>query len=78
MTHLRKNWSVESYFAEMEAGKAPLTIVETTGYLLPHIKRWVKEAGYPVTKAGHAAWWAAEMEKMDAKLEARMAAKKAG
>ena len=67
MTHLRKNWTVEAYFAEIDAGKSPLDIVKETGYLLPHIKRWIKEAGYPVTKAGHDAWWAEQMRKVEAR-----------
>ena len=77
MTHLRKNWTVEGYFAEMEAGRGPLDIVKETGYLLPHIKRWVKEAGYPVTKAGYEMYWAEQMRKADARAAARMAEKKA-
>ena len=57
MTHLRKNWTVEAYFAEMGTNKGPLDIVKETGYLLPHIKKWLKRDGYPATKAGHAAWF---------------------
>ena len=76
MTHLRKNWTVEGYFSEMEAGKGPLDIVNETGYLLPHIKRWVKEAGYPVTKAGYEMYWAEQMRKAEARAAARMVAKK--
>ena len=57
MTHLRKKWTVEDYFWEMEAGKAPLDIVKETGYLLPHIKRWLKRDGYPTTPAGRDAWF---------------------
>ena len=71
MTHLRKNWTVEAYFAAMEAGEGPLTIVKQTGYLLPHIKRWLKEAGHPATRAGYAAWKEerrARYAKMDAEL----------
>jgi hypothetical protein len=52
-TFLIKNFNVEDYFAQYDAGVAPLKIVEAKGYLLPHIKRWLKEAGYPVTKAGY-------------------------
>ena len=69
MTHLRKNWVVEDCFAKMEE-KSPLDIVKETGYLLPHIKRWIKEAGYPVTKAGHDAWWAEQMRKVEARSAA--------
>ncbi len=57
MTHLRKNWTVEDYFAELGAGEAPLDIVKETGYLLPHIKKWLKNDGYPTTKAGYDAWF---------------------
>jgi hypothetical protein len=49
---LIKNFTVEEYFAQLDAGVAPLKIVEEKGYLLPHIKTWLKRDGYPVTKAG--------------------------
>lgn len=49
---LIKNFTVEEYFEQLDAGVAPLRIVEEKGYLLPHIKAWLKKAGYPVTKAG--------------------------
>ena len=51
-TFLRKNFTVEEYFAEMDKGTGPLTILEAKGYLLPHIKKELKREGYPVTKAG--------------------------
>ena len=56
MTHLRKKWTVEDYFAEEEAGLAPLEIVEKTGYMQPHIKKWLKQGGYPVTLEGRKQW----------------------
>ena len=52
MTHLRKNWTVENYFAEYDSGTGPLKIVEKTGYLLPHIKRELKRRGFPLSKVG--------------------------
>lgn len=52
MTFLRKNFTVEEYFAKMDAGFTPLKIVEAKGYLLPHIKRWLKRDGYEVSQAG--------------------------
>ena len=61
MTHLRKNWTVEDYFTKME-DTAPLDIVKETGYLLPHIKKWLKQDGYPTTKAGYDAWSTARYE----------------
>ena len=65
-TCLRKNFTVEEYFGRLDAGESPLPIAESKGYLLPHVKRWIKKAGYPVTKAGHDAWWAEEKKKWDA------------
>jgi hypothetical protein len=67
MTHLRKNWTVEDYFAEMDAGKGPLDIAKSTGYLLPHIKKWLKNDGYPTTKAGYDAWFKVHMAKIVAR-----------
>ena len=56
MTHLRKNWTVEDFFAQREMGKDSMEIVKMTGYLMPHIKRWLKEDGFPQTMAGYEAW----------------------
>jgi len=67
MTCLRKNFTVEEYFGRIEAGESPLPIAESKGYILPHIKRWIKEAGYPVTPAGKAAWFADYMTKIEAR-----------
>ena len=44
-TCLRKNFTVEEYFARMDAG-------ESKGYFLPHIKKEMKAGGYPMTTAG--------------------------
>lgn len=52
ISFLIKNFTVEEYFSRLEAGEAPLTILESKGYLLPHIKKWLKEGNYPVTKEG--------------------------
>ena len=60
MTHLRKHWTLEKWLAAKEEGLAPLEIVKQTGYLLPHIKRWLKADGYPQTQAGYAQWRAAQ------------------
>ena len=67
-TCLRKNFTVEEYFARMDAGESPLPIAESKGYILPHIKKWIKQAGYPVTRAGYDAWWTAEMAKVEARV----------
>ena len=52
ITFLCKNFTVEEYFSRLAGGEAPLKIVESKGYLLPHIKKHLKERGYPVTVAG--------------------------
>jgi hypothetical protein len=52
MTFLRKNFTVKEYFGLLDGGMSPLDIVESKGYLLPHIKKWLKRGGYPVTPAG--------------------------
>lgn len=49
---LIRNFTVEEYFARLKAGEAPLTILESRGYLLPHIRKWLKRDGYAVTSAG--------------------------
>jgi hypothetical protein len=51
-THLRKHWTPEAYFTELDAGVSPLKIVEKTGYVLPHIKKRLKQRGYETTPAG--------------------------
>ena len=67
MTCLRKNFTVEEYFDRLDAGEGPLPIAESKGYILPHIKKLIKQSGYPVTRAGHDAWWTAEMAKYEAR-----------
>jgi hypothetical protein len=52
ITFLIKNFTVEEYFAMLDAGMAPLDIAKTKGYLLPHIKKWLKERGLPQTQDG--------------------------
>lgn len=49
---LIKNFTVEEYFSRLDAGEAPLKILEGKGYLLPHIKRWLKRDGYEVSVNG--------------------------
>ena len=52
ITFLCKNFTVEEYFSRLEAGEPPLQIVGSKGYLLPHIKRLLKQEGYPVSREG--------------------------
>jgi len=65
-TCLRKNFTVEEYFARLDAGEGPLPIAESKGYLLPHIKKWLKDAGYPATAAGYKAWSRASRQRITA------------
>ena len=74
MTHLRKNWTVEDYFAKEEEGLAPLEIVELTGYMQPHIKKWLKQAGYPVTIEGRKQWLRDQVTAWEARQEAKRGA----
>jgi hypothetical protein len=49
---LIKNFTVEEYFEMLETNKSPLGIAQTKGYVLPHIKKWLKDRGLPQTSAG--------------------------
>jgi len=53
MTLLRKKFTVEEYFARLDAGETPVDIAESKGYIMPHIKKWLKRDGYPTTPAGY-------------------------
>jgi hypothetical protein len=52
LTFLAKNFSVEEYFARLDGGESPLPILQSKGYMQPHIKKHLKSLGYPVTPAG--------------------------
>jgi len=52
LTFLVKNFTVEEYFGRLDAGESPLKILESKGYLLPHIKKLLKEIGYEVSVVG--------------------------
>ena len=57
MTCLRRNITVEDYFARRE-NESPLEIAESFGFILSHIKKWMKADGYPLTREGYEAWMA--------------------
>jgi len=67
-TFLIKNFTVEEYFGRITAGEAPLTILQSKGYILPHIKKWLKEGGYPVTQAGYAQFMKVQSAISDARM----------
>ena len=56
LAFLVKNFTVEEYFARLDAEETPLKILESKGYLLPHIVTWLKQRGYPVTVEGYKAF----------------------
>jgi hypothetical protein len=56
VTFLIKNFTVEEYLGRMAAGETPLAIMESKGFVLSHIKKWLKEAGYPQTQEGYRQW----------------------
>ncbi len=50
---LIKNFSVEEYFNALEVEKkSPLPILEAKGYVMAHIKKWLRDAGLPETQEG--------------------------
>jgi hypothetical protein len=51
-TFLIKNFTQEEYF-EARKTMSPLPILQAKGYIQPHIKKWLKEAGLPVTREGY-------------------------
>lgn len=61
VSFLIKNFSVEEYFGRLDKGEAPLEILETKGYVQPHVKKMLKAAGYPTTLAGREAYIAAQI-----------------
>jgi hypothetical protein len=56
ISFLVKNFSVEEYFTYRGLGFSPVEIAEHKGFILAHIKRWLKSGGYPLTREGYAQW----------------------
>lgn len=53
VTFLKKNFTVEEYLTRLNSGEYPLPILESKGYLQPHIKKWLRDAGLPETREGY-------------------------
>jgi len=49
---LIKNFSVEEYFALMNAKIGPLDILATKGYVSPMVRKMLKKHGYEATATG--------------------------
>jgi len=52
LTFLCKNFTVEEYFSQLDAGEAPLKILETKGYVSPNVRKILKQFGYEVSPEG--------------------------
>ena len=53
MTLLRKHFTVEEFFARKEAGESTMEIAESKGFVMTHIKKWLREGGYEVSPEGN-------------------------
>lgn len=58
---LVKHFTPAEYFAAYVPGSTdrahlPLGILESKGYVLPHVRKWLKADGFPPTLAGYEAW----------------------
>ena len=47
------NFTVEEYFERIINGEMPLDILKSKGYLLLHIRQWLKRDGFPQTLEGY-------------------------
>jgi hypothetical protein len=57
VTFMIKNFTVEEYFSGIADGYTPLKVMEARGYVLSHIKKWMKSDGWTdLTHAGYKAW----------------------
>jgi len=70
ITFMVKNFTVEEYFSRMENGEGPLTIMESKGFILSHIKKWLRDGGYPVTQEGYKQFMADDARKFKARCAA--------
>ena len=52
LTFLCKNFTVEEYFALLDAGEAPLKILESKGYVSPRVQKLLTGIGLSPTLKG--------------------------
>lgn len=64
ISFLVKHFTVEEYFNRLDNKEAPLTILQSKGYVQPHVKRMLKEAGYQPTVEGFDAYIKAQVNKV--------------
>ena len=81
ISFLCKHFTVEEYFARREAGEAPLKILESKGYLLPHVKKELIKHGLPLTIEGRDTYmrtiYGPALDRMCARVRAEKAAREA-
>ncbi len=53
---LINHFTVEEYFDRIANNEMPNDILKSKGYLLLHIRQWLKEYGYPQTVEGYENW----------------------
>tara|TARA_R110002020_G_C16092222_1_gene757985 strand:- start:24 stop:473 length:450 start_codon:yes stop_codon:yes gene_type:complete len=53
---LINNFTVEEYFDRITNNEMPNDILRSKGYLLLHIRQWLKRDGYPQNVEGYQAW----------------------
>lgn len=68
MAHFRsflvKNFTVEEYFSLADTGMAPLTILESKGYVSPNAAKVLKAYGFPVSQEGVKQYLAYEVARL--------------
>ena len=56
VTFMIKHFTVEEYFLAL-ADSSPIQVMQGRGYVLSHIKKWMKQDGWTdLTHAGYKAW----------------------
>jgi hypothetical protein len=70
VSFLIKNFTVEEFFGRVDAGESIDLIAESKGYLQPHIRKLLVEAGLPVTPAGRDEYLRLEKEARAARQSA--------
>ena len=63
ITFLCKNFTVEEYFSRLDAGQSPLDILQSKGYMSPHVKKLLIAAGYAPTPEGEKLYIEAAIQK---------------
>ena len=53
---LINHFTVEEYFDRIANDEMPSNILRSKGYLLLHIRQWLKRDGFPQTVEGYQAW----------------------